>query len=107
MVQDQITVVLVVVVVVVYENNTQERVARSHEIPDECSLAFCHLVISQSCHVTDDCSPSVPLACSDPPPQGRPEEERKYSTPNAEWEVLSTFISGEVIEMDIVMIYFH
>ncbi|CAM9477545.1 unnamed protein product [Ectocarpus fasciculatus] len=44
--------------------------------------------------------------CGDPR-LGRPEDERKYSTPNAEWEVLSTFISGQIIEIDIVIVYYH
>ncbi|CAM9862130.1 unnamed protein product [Ectocarpus fasciculatus] len=44
--------------------------------------------------------------CGDPK-IGDPEDERKYSTPNAEWEVLGTFISGQIIEIDIVIVYYH
>ncbi|CAB1107523.1 unnamed protein product [Ectocarpus sp. CCAP 1310/34] len=44
--------------------------------------------------------------CGDPV-SGSDEEDILCTTPNAEWEVLSTFISGQVIEMDIVMNFYH
>lgn len=31
----------------------------------------------------------------------------KYSTPNSEWEILDTFVSGQEIEIDAVMVYYH
>ncbi|CAM9160118.1 unnamed protein product [Hapterophycus canaliculatus] len=30
-----------------------------------------------------------------------------YSTPNSEWEVLDTFVSGQEIEIDVVVVYYH
>ncbi|CAM9871103.1 unnamed protein product, partial [Scytosiphon promiscuus] len=30
-----------------------------------------------------------------------------YSTPNSEWEVLDTFVSGQEIEIDVVVVFYH
>lgn len=30
-----------------------------------------------------------------------------YSTPNIDWPVMRSFESGQVIEMDIVVVYYH
>ncbi len=30
-----------------------------------------------------------------------------YSTPNSEWEVVDSFESGQVIEIDVVIVYWH
>ncbi|CAM9628030.1 unnamed protein product, partial [Hapterophycus canaliculatus] len=46
------------------------------------------------------------FVCGDPR-LGHDEDEIKYSTPNSEWEPLNTFVSGEVIEMDVVVVYYH
>lgn len=39
--------------------------------------------------------------------QGRNETEKIYSTPNSEWPVVAEFGSGDVIEMDVLVVYFH
>lgn len=40
-----------------------------------------------------------------PRSQGR--TGNKYGTPNSEWEVLDTFVSGQEIEIDAVVVFYH
>lgn len=39
--------------------------------------------------------------------QGFDEDAITYSTPNSQWEVLHTFQSGQEIEIDVVIVYYH
>lgn len=39
--------------------------------------------------------------------QGRPEDKNVYSTPNSEWQPLEAFESGQEIEINIAMVYYH
>lgn len=39
--------------------------------------------------------------------QGSDSTKNTYSTPNSEWRVIDSFESGQVIEMDVVVVYYH
>ncbi len=52
-------------------------------------------------------SPGVYLGMYVHSPQGFEDVEMPYSTPNSEWNVIDTFVSGQVIEIDVVIVYYH
>lgn len=77
-------------------------------------LLLCFFLPAKRCFCTYDCSlvlvqffPWFYGTCASSCFQGFSEGTNIYSTPNGEWEVIDTFESGQVIEMDIVIVYYH
>lgn len=40
-------------------------------------------------------------------PVGDPTEFVKYSTENTNWPVIDSYVKGQVLEVNVVMVYYH